>query len=128
MALLGLSCIFPTADIKTTVEFYSKIGFSAVEYLQCDEPHICLYYGKAEIILTQSRGGKVIPNHVLYGYGYDAYIYCDNQAELHEKCKTAKIKIVKPLTLTDYGNSEFVIEDVDGRWIAFGLKNGGKLQ
>lgn len=25
---------------------------------------------------------------------------------------------------TDYNNKEFVIEDVDGRWIAFGIKQG----
>ena len=24
--------------------------------------------------------------------------------------------------VADYGNKEFVVEDIDGRWIAFGLK------
>ena len=34
-----------------------------------------------------------------------------------------KAKIVKLLDITDYGNKEFVvIEDIDGRWIAIGLK------
>lgn len=26
------------------------------------------------------------------------------------------------LGVTDYQNKEFVIEDIDGRWLAFGLK------
>lgn len=122
MAFLRLSCIFPSNDIKKTAEFYAKIGFSAVEYLHCNEPHICLYCGNAEIILTQARNNKVVPNHILYGYGYDAYIYVNNQIELQKKCKSADIKIIKPLAMTDYNNDEFVIEDIDGRWVAFGLK------
>jgi hypothetical protein len=31
-------------------------------------------------------------------------------------------KIVRPLQKTDYNNWEFVLEDIDGRWIAFGIK------
>ena len=40
------------------------------------------------------------------------------QSELSKK----SVKIIKTLENTDYGNKEFVIEDVDGRWIAFGRK------
>lgn len=31
-------------------------------------------------------------------------------------------KIVRRLKMTDYNNLEFVLEDIDGRWIAFGMK------
>ncbi|BCZ47293.1 hypothetical protein psyc5s11_33600 [Clostridium gelidum] len=31
-------------------------------------------------------------------------------------------KIVRPLHMTDYNNMEFVLEDIDGRWISFGIK------
>jgi hypothetical protein len=34
----------------------------------------------------------------------------------------AGIRIVRPLAKTDYQNTELVIEDIDGRWIAFGMK------
>lgn len=34
------------------------------------------------------------------------------------------MKIVRNLDNTDYNNKEFVIEDIDGRWIAFGIKVG----
>ncbi len=48
MSISGLSCIFPSPDIKKTAGFYvSKLGFRAVEYLKSTEPHIgvCRGYG-----------------------------------------------------------------------------------
>lgn len=123
MSLVGLSCIFPVPDIKKTSGYYvSKLGFSAVEYLNCAEPHICLYRDKTEIILLKANAEKVIPNRTLYGYGYDAYLYTDD-AELIEKEFSAKgVRIVKLPGITDYQNKELVIEDIDGRHIAFGAK------
>lgn len=123
MKILGSSCIFPVPDIKKTEEFYvSKLGFDAAEYLNCKEPHICLYKDDAEIILLQSEKNRVIPNRELYGYGYDAYLYTKDP-ELFEKEFIKKgIKIIRPFNLTDYRNEEAVIEDCDGRLIAFGAK------
>jgi catechol 2,3-dioxygenase-like lactoylglutathione lyase family enzyme len=34
-----------------------------------------------------------------------------------------KANIVHPLFHTDYHNTEFVVEDIDGRWIGFGIKD-----
>ena len=123
MNLLGISSIFPSRDIKKTAEFYkTKLEFDIVEYLESEQPHICMYKNNVEIILTQANNEKITPNHVLYGYGYDAYIYVSNQLELQENLKQLGVKIVISLNKTDYNNNEFVIEDIDGRWIAFGLK------
>ena len=123
MKLIGLSCIFPAQDIKKTAEFYTScLDFKAVEYLECKEPHICLYRDGAEIILLQSRSESIIPNRELYGYGYDAYLYVENQELLEKEFKEKQVKIVRELNVTDYQNKEFVIEDIDGRWLAFGLK------
>lgn len=120
---MGLSCIFPVPNIKKTEEFYvSKLEFRAVEYLECKEPHICLYKDNIEIILLQANTDKVLPNRKIYGYGYDAYLYTENQQLLEKKFVAKGIKIVKSLNMTDYQNKEFVIEDPDGRWLAFGLK------
>ena len=122
MSLRGLSCIFPALDIRKTADFYvSKLGFYAVEYFECKEAHICLYRDNAEIILLQANSA-VIPNRVLYGYGYDAYLYTDKQESLEKEFLEKNVKFVKRLTVTDYQNKEFVIEDIDGRHIAFGLK------
>ena len=121
--LLESHCIFPTSDIIRTANFYEqKLGFKAVQYLDAKEPHICLYRDTTEIILTQTNGQKVIPNRQLYGYGYDAYFITKSQDELHAEFTNSTVKIVRSLDNTDYNNREFVIEDIDGRWIAFGVK------
>lgn len=116
-------CVFPTPNIKKTSDYYEKVmGFKAVQYLGGKEPHICLYRDSTEIILTKSNGQEVIPNRKLYGYGYDAYFITDNQEKLQEELKDMGANIVRPLFCTDYHNKEFVVEDIDGRWIGFGIK------
>ncbi|MFB5761858.1 VOC family protein [Paenibacillus medicaginis] len=123
--LLMSHCVFPTPDIIRTSNFYEqKMGFKAERYLGSDEPHICLYRDTTEIILTKTNGQKVIPNRDLYGYGYDAYFITKNHEKLQEEFMGSKVKIVRPLENTDYNNKEFVIEDIDGRWIGFGIKIG----
>lgn len=122
MVLIGSSPIFPCGDIERTADYYERIlGFKAVKYLDVSEPHICLYRDKIEIILTcASRSAK--PNHVLYGYGYDAYFYTLEQERLFAEFSENGTKFAKPLYTADYQNREFVVEDIDGRWLAFGAK------
>lgn len=115
--------IFPTPNPNQTADFYvQKLGFDAVEYLSSQEPHICLYKDDIEIILTDSNGQKVIPNRELYGYGYDIYIIVNNQEALQKEFDDKGLKIVKRLSVTDYNNKELVLEDIDGRWLGFGVK------
>lgn len=102
--------------------YVTKMGFRRVDYLDAAEPHICLYRDPTELILTQSNGQRVIPNRELYGYGYDAYFITDHQQELQDELEKQHVKIVRKLQTTDYHNREFVIEDHDGRWIGFGIK------
>lgn len=123
MELTGLSCIFPVPDILKTARFYTdSLGFRAVEYVECEEPHICLYRDKTEIILLKANTDRVFTNRELYGYGYDAYLYTSEMKELEKQLRRNRVKIARPLSMTDYKNREFVIEDIDGRWIAFGRK------
>ena len=122
--LLCSHSVFPTPDIEGTAEYYERVmGFRAVPYLDAKEPHICLYRDATEIILTKTDR-EVIPNRELYGYGYDAYFITGDQAALQEEFINAGAKVVRPLSETDYHNQEFVVEDVDGRWIGFGMKEG----
>ncbi len=121
--LIGLSSIFPCDDIEKTATYYEQVlGFCQVKYLDCLEPHICLYRDLTEIILTKVKKGKFFPNHELYGYGYDAYFYTKQPQILYDEFVKKTVKIVKSLSVTDYKNTEFVIEDIDGRWIGFGIK------
>lgn len=122
MSLIGLSHVFPCGDIERTAEYYECVlGFRAVKYLDVIEPHICLYRDNIEIILTCANQ-SVKPNRVLYGYGYDAYFYTLEQERLFEEFAKNCAKFAKPLCTTDYQNREFVVEDIDGRWLAFGTK------
>jgi len=73
-------------------------------------------------VLTGSAGHQVAPNRELYGYGYDAYLYAQNLAALHKEFQEKGVRFARPLCATDYGNLEFVVEDCDGRWVAFGIK------
>jgi len=65
---------------------------------------------------------KVYPNRELYGYGEDAYFITDEQEALQNEFIGKGAKIVRELQKTDYHNREFIVEDIDGRWIAFGIK------
>lgn len=114
--------IFPSTDMDQTQEFYERIGFRAVRYLESKEPHICLYKDQIEIVLIQSNQEVIIPNREAHGYGYDAYFITEQQAEMEKHLKALGVKLVRPLSTTDYDNKEFVFEDVDRRWIAIGNK------
>ena len=115
--------IFPTAYIEKTKEFYKHIGFRAVDYLNSDEPHVCLYRDSIEIVLTKSKQERIVPNRINHGYGYDGYFITINQEEIVSELLKSGITIVRPLSKTDYNNKEFVFEDIDGRWIAVGNKS-----
>ena len=123
MELLQTHCIFPTPDICRTAAFYhDKLGFRRVDYLDASEKHICLYRDSVEFILTQSNGQRVIPNRELYGYGADDYLIVREQQELQDEFEAKGVKIVQRLRTTDYHNREFIIEDIDGRWLCIGIK------
>jgi len=123
-SVVGSHPVFPVPDPAATANYYSAVlGFRAVSHPDVAEPHVCLYRDGVEIILTRASTG-VRPNRELYGYGYDAYFITAEQALLQAEFEAAGALVVKPLTRTDYHNDEFVVQDPDGRWLAFGLKNG----
>jgi len=119
-----LSClqILPSSDILKTAEFYEGIGFRPVEYLDSEQPHVCLYRDNIELVITRSKNSKIEPNRVIHGYGYDAYFIADDQDTIQNELKKKGIKIVKELSTTDYANREFIFEDNEGRWIGVGMK------
>lgn len=98
------------------------MGFSRVDYLDANEPHICLYRDGVELILTDSKGRKIVPNRELYGYDYDAYFIAEGQDALQSEFLNNGATIIRKLCTTDYDNREFVLQDIDGRWIGFGMK------
>lgn len=124
MASLLSSCpVFPCVDIDVTAAYYRDVlGFEVVPYLDATEPHVCLYRDAVEIILTVARPEPDASNRSRHGYGYDAYLVTDEPESLEAELAAAGAVIARPSARTDYRNREFVVEDVDGRWIGFGLK------
>ena len=121
--LLHSLLILPVPDLNRTSDFYeNKLNFKAVKYLKIKEPHICLYRDSVEIVLIKSKLAIIEPNRILHGHGYDGYFTTKNVKSFYEEVFKNNVKIAKPLKITEYGNQEFVLEDVDGRWIAVGLK------
>lgn len=121
--IYSILAVFPTPNIEETAKYYEEVmGFSAVKYLDVAEPHICLYRDDVEVVLTKANSEKVYTNRELYGYGEDSYFITDDQEGLLNEFTSKGAKIVKPLQVTDYNNKEFILEDIDGRWIAFGMK------
>ena len=121
--MFSILAVFPVPNMNKTADFYVRsLGFRCEEYTDSSEPHMCLYKDNIEIILTDSKGKKVVPNRELYGYGYDTYVTVDNQEALQKEFESKKLKIVRRVSETDYGNKELVLEDIDGRWLGFGMK------
>lgn len=121
--IYSILAVFPTPNIEETAKYYNEImGFRIVKYLDVKEPHICLYRDSVEIILTKANSERVYTNRELYGYGNDSYFITENQEALQNEFISKGAKIVRPLNITDYSNMEFVLEDIDGRWIGFGMK------
>ncbi len=116
--------IFPAKDMKKTAEYYEKVlGFKSVEYLSSSQPHICLYRDDVEIVLISSNAKNILINRDYYGYDCeDGYFISKELDYLLEEFKNKGAKIVKDLEVTDYNNREFIVEDIDGRWLAFGIK------
>jgi len=45
--------------VRRTAAYYRDVlGFEVVEYLDAAEPHVCLYRGVVEVILTVARAGR----------------------------------------------------------------------
>lgn len=116
--------MFPSEDMNKTAEFYEeKMGFRRVDYMESKEPHICLYRGETEIIVTGiTNGALLVPNRELYGYGEDAYFITDEQDTLYEEFLKNGVEIVESPHMTDYFNYEFKVRDIDGRDLIFGRK------
>ncbi|MEK5530025.1 hypothetical protein MKX79_11665 [Viridibacillus sp. FSL R5-0468] len=48
----------------------------------------------------------------------------NNHEDLQEEFINSDVKIVRSLSNIEYNNKEYVNEDIDARWIVFGIKRG----
>ncbi len=123
--LSSCAIVFVTPDVIKTAAYYRDVlGFRVVEHYDREEPFAALYRDAVEIVLVEARYGKVRPNHERHGAGYDAYLVpatADGDVEaFYHEIRANGAAIVRPPALTPYGSHEFVVEDIDGRWLGVG--------
>ena len=117
MRFTGVSCILPVPRPAKTAAFYESLGFRAVEVRRGERTQIRLYRDQAELILVQSPAVTTMPNRALYGEECDVYLYTDNPAALEKEFRRKGAKLVR--SLADTRGQEFLLEDIDGRWLSF---------
>ena len=112
-------------DIIKTVNFYvEKLGFRYAKHYDKIDNFATLYRDSIELVVVQSKFGKVESNAKRYGTGYDIYIDPDTSEGvdiIYQEFLSKGVKVVEKPKRTDYGSYEFVVEDIDGRLIGIGL-------
>lgn len=126
--LANLAAVLVSPDVVKTAEYYHNImGFRMVKNFRCREKFAALYRDNVEIIIVQSKHGKVQSNRQKYGAGYDVYITPDTVEGvdlIYSELRDKGAKIISVPQMTDYGSYEFVVGDIDGRLIGIGqIKN-----
>lgn len=89
-----------------------------------------LYRDSIELVVVQSKFGKVESNAKIYGAGYDIYINPDTIGGvdgLYHEFLSNGVKVIEEPRKTDYGSYEFVVEDIDKRLIGIGLIYDNKI-
>ena len=101
-----------------------KLGFKFATHYDKIDNFATIYRDSIEFVIVQSKFGEIESNTKRYGVGYDAYIDTDTVGGVdivYEEFISKGVKIVSKPGKTDYGSYEFVIEDIDGRFIGIGL-------
>lgn len=122
--LINACPVFISNDIRRTVKFYiEKLGFKSATHYDKIDNFATIYRDSIEFVIVQSKFGEIESNTKRYGSGYDAYIDPDtvNGVDIiYKEFKSKDVKIVSEPKMTDYGSYEFVLEDIDGRFIGIG--------
>jgi predicted enzyme related to lactoylglutathione lyase len=123
---IAISPQFSVPDIIKTAEYYKNVlGFSIERCFPPDDPVVAIVLREgASIILDKSAMGIAMPNHVIHGVGYDAYIAVNEIDRLYEEYKTTGARIVEGPVDRDYEVREMVVEDINGFNLAFGQELG----
>lgn len=123
--LTNVCPVFISEDVRKTVNFYvEKLGFKFATHYDKIDNFATIYRDAIEFVIVQSKFGKIESNTKKYGAGYDAYIDTDTVEGvdiIYEEFKSKGVKILSKPRKTDYGSYEFVLEDIDERFIGVGL-------
>ena len=109
---------FLVEDLSRAIAYYEKVGFSfgepwdgfyAIGHLDGLELHL-----KEAPRSDAARGSRHEEEHL------DAAAGVDGIEAFFARCLASGVKIIRPLTATDWGTKDFYIEDPDGNVTCFG--------
>lgn len=113
--LSHIAVILPLTDIPSTLNFFvDKLGFR--KHFQTEDPLDYAIVKRDGITINLSlvdNSPQLVPNN-------SAYIFCEDIAGLFEEYQDKGVPFREPLSTTDYGMREFVLELPSGHRLAFG--------
>ena len=103
-------------DVKTTVDWYTSIGFKAIRHNEEDGEinWALLSLGSSEIMLNSGGKPSTEPRREV-----DLYVHTDNVDDVYRRLKD-RVQVVEDPHDTFYGMREFIIRDINGFWVSFG--------
>jgi hypothetical protein len=119
----GATPVFLVADVAATMQWYqTNLGFSGRAVPEHPPFNFGIIARDGVEIFLQRRDGYVKPD--LYdereGGVWNAYLHVVGVRELFESVSgLSHIRVIEPLRVQPYGQTEFVIADPDGYVIVF---------
>jgi uncharacterized glyoxalase superfamily protein PhnB len=116
---------FIVDDVIAAGNYYrDQLGFS-YERFWGDPPAFCMAH-RGGVVIMLSQGGTPNPNRLRdrEGDAWDAYVWVEDAAVLHDEYATRGVKIVRGLCEQIYGNLDFEVEDLNGYRLCFGSDLG----
>ena len=120
--LTGSAPILFVKDVAVSANYYrDKLGFTYDQFWG-DPPGFCiLERDNYHIMLARAKGEThIVPHNALLDGMWDIYFWVDDSPALCADTNERGAIIQTELHDTGYGCREFVVEDIDGYWIAFG--------
>ena len=109
--------MFHVPDVQAAVDWYSRIGFNAVDTYGNDSDGLSfavLAFGTSRIMLNQ--GGQPSSS---FRREVDLYLYAENVDGIFESIKD-RVDVIEGPHDTFYGMREVIIRDLNRFWITFG--------
>ncbi len=116
MSILShIAVILPLQKMAPTLSFFvEKLGFSI--YFQTTDPADYAVIKRDGITINLS----LLDNPPEASSNNSAYVFCEDISDLYEEYQDKGVSFREPLSITDYGMKEFVLETPSGHRLAFG--------
>lgn len=109
---------FLVEDLVGSIAFYEKLGFKFGDVW--DGFYAIGKIDGLELHLKEAPKNETERQHRRDSEHLDAAGGVDGIEDFYEQCVTSGVKILRPLTPTEWGTKDFYIEDPDGNIISFG--------